>query len=78
MIGIAQPTLAVPSPFAWPLLSHAEAVRLSGGSFQFRAATDRKLTDRSLDVEFESRHLCEQIDIRDPDRTSAEFHVGSH
>ena len=78
LIGIAPPTLAAPSPFAWPLRSHAEAVRLSVGSFRFRAATDRKLTDWSLDVEFDSRHLCEQIDIRDPDRTSAEPHVGRH
>src|SRR5271155_833161 len=50
----------------------------SVGSFRFRAATDRKLTDGSLDVEFDSRHLCEQIDIRDPDRASAEPHVGRH
>ncbi len=47
------------------------AMRLSVGSFRFRAATDRKLTDGSLDVEFDSRHPCEQIDIDDPDRTSA-------
>ena len=52
-------------------------MRLSVGGFRFRAATDRKLTDGSLDVEFDSRHLCEQIDIRDPDRTSAEPHVGA-
>ena len=44
----------------------------------FIAATDRKLTDRALDVEFDPRHLCEQIDIRDPDRTSAEPHIGGH
>ena len=53
-------------------------VRLSVGSLRFRAATDRKLTDRALDVEFDPRHLREQIDIGDPDRTSAEPHVGRH
>ena len=53
-------------------------MRLSGGSFRFRAATDRKLTDWSLDEEFDSCHLCEQIDILDPDRTSTEPHVGRH
>ena len=52
--------------------------RASAGSFRFRPAADRKLTYRSLDVEFDPRHLCEQIDIRDPDRTSAEPHVARH
>ena len=56
----------------------AGAARSSVGSPRFRAATDRKLTDRALHVEFDSRHLREQIDIRDPDRTSAEPHVGGH
>ena len=31
-----------------------------------------------FDVEFDARHLCEEIDIRDPDRTTAEPHVGRH
>ncbi len=53
-------------------------MRSSVGSFRGRAATDRKLTDRSLDVEFDSRHLCEQIDILDPDRKSDQSHVGRH
>src|ERR1700677_1084771 len=76
--AIAPPTLAARSPFAWPSRGHTEAVRSSVGSFRFRAAADRKLTDWSLDVEFDSRHLCEQIDVRDSNRTSAEPHVGRH
>ena len=59
-------------------VSRAEALRSSVGSVRFRAATERKLTDGSLDVESDFRHLCEQIDIRDPDRTSAEPHAGRH
>src|SRR5208282_5696169 len=63
--------VAVPKPRRAP----REA---SVGSFRFRAAADRKLTDGSLDVEFDSRHLFEQIDIGDPDRTAAEPHVRRH
>jgi hypothetical protein len=59
-------------------VSRAEASRSSVGSVRFRAATERKLTDGSLDVEFDSRHLFEQLDIRDPDRTYAEPHAGRH
>jgi hypothetical protein len=35
----------------------------SVGRVQFRAAAERELTDRALDVEFEPRHLREQFDI---------------
>ena len=59
-------------------LSHAGAMNQSVGSPRFRAATKRKLTDRTLDVEFDPRHLREQIDIGVPDRASAEPHVGRH
>src|SRR6476660_2130296 len=44
----------------------------------FRAAPNRKLTDGALDVEFDSGHLREQINIDAPDRTSAEPHVSRH
>jgi len=78
LIAIDSLPLAVASPFTWPLPSHTEAVILSIGSLRFGAATNCKLTDRALDVEFDPRHLREQIDIREPDRTSAELHVGRH
>ena len=51
---------------------------VSVGDARFRAATKRKLTDRTLDVEFDPGHLREQIDIGASDRTSAEPHVGRH
>ncbi len=52
--------------------------RLSVGSRRLRAAADHELTDRAFDVEFDPRHLREQLDIDAPDRTSAEPHVGRH
>jgi hypothetical protein len=54
------------------------AARSSVRSPRFGAAADRKLTDRALHVKFDPGHLREQIDVRDPDRTSAEPHVGGH
>ena len=45
---------------------------------ELRAATERKLTDRALDVEFDPGHLREQIDIGAADRASAKSHVGRH
>src|SRR5262249_52115649 len=64
----------------WPrhFSSHTEVVRLSVGSLRFHAATNRKLTNRALDVEFDPRHLREQLDIGAPDRTSTEPHIGRH
>src|SRR5262245_3576793 len=56
----------------------AGAARSSVGSPRSSAAADRKLTDRALDVKFDPGHFREQIDVRDPDRTSAEPHVGGH
>ncbi len=50
-------------------------VRLNG---RFCAAAKRKLTDRALDVEFDPRHLREQIDIRAANRTAAEPHISRH
>src|SRR5215470_698964 len=41
-------------------------------------ATERELTDRALDVEFDPRHLGEQIDVDAADRAAAEPHVGRH
>src|ERR1700721_1677541 len=52
------------------------------GSFILRlarqAATERKLTDRTFDVEFDSSHLGEQVDIDAPDSASTQPHVGRH
>src|SRR3954465_9673892 len=42
------------------------------------AATERKLTDRTLHVEFDPGHLGEKVDIIGADRTSAQPHIGRH
>jgi uncharacterized protein len=59
-------------------LDQPRTAETSVGSVRFRDAADRKLTDWPLDVELDARHLCEQFDVRDPDRTPAELHVGRH
>ncbi len=41
-------------------------------------AANRKLTDRAFDVDFDPRHLREEIDIGNPYRASAETHVSRH
>src|SRR5215831_744303 len=51
---------------------------VSVGKLRFHAATDRKLTDRTLDVEVDPRHLREQLNIGDPDRASAQPHIVRH
>jgi hypothetical protein len=45
---------------------------------RFRPPTNRKLTDRTFDVEFDPRHLREQIDVDASDSTSAKPNVGRH
>src|SRR5450631_1660607 len=42
------------------------------------AATDCELTDRAFDVEFDPRHLREQLDMAGPDHASTEAHIGRH
>src|SRR5580658_898759 len=62
-------------------LTHSLAdsrARLLAGNGWFWPATDGKLPDRPLDVEFQSGHLREQIDIVGSDRAAAESHVGRH
>jgi hypothetical protein len=56
----------------------APTIISSSGRVQFRSATERKLTDRPLDVKCNARHFREQIDIGDFDSASAEPHVGRH
>src|SRR6266404_28666 len=51
---------------------------VSVGRLRFHAATDRKLTDRTLDVEVDTRHLREQINIGDPNRASAQPQIVRH
>src|SRR5258708_37615589 len=48
------------------------------GGLRLPAATDCELADRALDVEFDPRHLREQIDIAGPDRASTQAHIGRH
>src|SRR5258708_924119 len=56
----------------------AGPVRLLIGGSRLFTATDGKLTNRALDVEFDPRHLREQIDIGGADRTSTQPHIGRH
>ena len=44
----------------------------------FCAAANRKLTDRALGMEFDPRHLREQVDIGTTNRTSTEPHICRH
>jgi hypothetical protein len=78
MTILVRPNRIVTCRFSSPSCSRTGAAELSVGSFRFRAATDRELTGGSLDVQVEPGHFCEQIDIHDPDRASAERHVGRH
>jgi hypothetical protein len=52
---------------AWPFSSGAGCRR-----FLFAAAAERELTDRALDVEFQSRHFRKQLDIVGSDGASTQ------
>jgi hypothetical protein len=59
MTILVRPNRIAPWRFSSLSRSRTGAAQLSVGSFRFRAATDRKLTDGSLDVEFYSDHFRE-------------------
>jgi hypothetical protein len=76
--GLNFKSLFDPPPLAMGLViwvAVARPQRRVGRKSPIRAATNRKLTDRALNVEFDARHLRELIDIGSPNGASAEPHV---
>src|SRR6267143_3318730 len=72
---------ALPCANASRFVAGNDVVRSPGSSFKcsslrLLAASERKLTDRALYMEFELRHFCKQIDVGAADGAAAKARIG--